>query len=166
MEITDLTYIAMSLKGITASQILDSRGNPTVRVVVTLSTGASFEAQVPSGASKGSYEALELRDGDPAAFGGKGVLKAVRNVNETLGPALFASGLRPEQQAEIDKLLCATDGSTDKSNVGANAILGVSMAIARAGASVRVRTLTERLETPTVDILERLLPSKTGSPEP
>lgn len=142
-NLTVHTQIAMSLKKIAASQILDSRGNPTVRVVVTLSTNVSFEAQVPSGASKGSYEALELRDEIPSVFGGKGVLQAVRNVNDILGPALLASGLRPDQQSEVDKLMCATDGSKDKSNLGANAILGVSMAVARAGAFVRVRRLTD-----------------------
>lgn len=131
----------MSITAITANQILDSRGNPTVRVVVTLTNGGHFEAQVPSGASKGSYEALELRDGDTAVFGGKGVLKAVRNVNEILGPAVVNSGLGPDQQSEIDELLIATDGTPDKSKLGANAILGISMAVARAGASVKVRVL-------------------------
>lgn len=111
-----------------------------MRVVVTLEDGSQHEAQVPSGASKGSYEALELRDGDKAAFGGKGVLKAVRNVNEVLGPAVIKSGLRPDQQAQIDDLLIKTDGSDDKSRLGANAILAISMAVARAGASVKVRT--------------------------
>lgn len=134
----------MLFNKIKASQILDSRGNPTVRVVVRLSNGTQYEAQVPSGASKGSYEALELRDGDKTAYGGKGVLKAVRNVNEVLGPAVLKSGLRPDQQTEIDELLIKTDGSDDKSRLGANAILGISMAVARAGASVKVGNLHHR----------------------
>lgn len=93
---------------------------------------------MPSGASKGDYEAVELRDGSPG-YDGKGVLKAVKNVNQLLGPALITSRLSCDQQTEIDQLLCGLDGTKNKSNLGANAILGCSMAVARAGAAEKVR---------------------------
>jgi enolase len=114
-----------------AREILDSRGNPTVEVEVQTSSGHG-RAAVPSGASTGEHEALELRDGDKNRYGGKGVLKAVDHVNQTLGPSII--GLDALDQAEIDKVLLAADGTPNKSKMGANAILGVSMAVARAAA--------------------------------
>src|SRR5690242_2828631 len=111
-----------------AREILDSRGNPTVEVEVYCRGGAVGRASVPSGASTGRHEARELRDGDPARYGGKGVRKAVANVAQTLAPPLL--GLSATDQEPIDGLLCATDGTPDKSRLGANAILGVSLACA------------------------------------
>src|SRR5271154_147136 len=121
------------IEGVRAREVLDSRGNPTVAVAVATSFGAVEEALVPSGASTGAYEAVELRDGDPARYGGKGVLKAVRAVNEILGPSL--EGLDATNQREIDQQLIELDGTPNKSNFGANAILGVSLAVAGAAAS-------------------------------
>ena len=115
-----------------AMEILDSRGLPTVRVWVGLDDGTVGAASVPSGASTGENEALELRDGDKARFGGKGVARAVANVTETIAPAL--AGQDASRQAEIDRLLLELDGTPTKSKLGANAILGVSMAAARAAA--------------------------------
>ena len=120
------------IEAIRALEILDSRGNPTVRVQVTLDNGITASASVPSGASTGENEALELRDGDKKRYGGKGVLKAVANVNDTIAPKLL--GLEPARQAEIDRLMIDLDGTPTKSKLGANAILGVSMAVARAAA--------------------------------
>ena len=114
-------------------QILDSRGNPTVEVDVCLDDGTLGRAAVPSGASTGSHEALELRDGDPAVFGGKGVRRAVDNVNTLIAPALV--GRAPFEQAAIDQALIAPDGTETKARLGANAILGVSLACARAAAA-------------------------------
>ncbi len=113
-------------------EILDSRGNPTVEVDVTLETGAFGRAAVPSGASTGAHEAVELRDGDQARYGGKGVLKAVEAVNHDLLDLL--SGLDAEDQGLIDGMMIELDGSADKSTLGANAILGVSLAVAKAAA--------------------------------
>ena len=115
-----------------AIEILDSRGNPTVRVVVGLDDGTVAQASVPSGASTGENEAIELRDGDKGRYGGKGVQRAVANVIDKIGPKL--AGLDPSRQAEIDRLMIELDGTPDKSKLGANAILGVSMAVARAAA--------------------------------
>lgn len=115
-----------------AREILDSRGNPTIEVEVYLDSGAMGRAAVPSGASTGTHEALELRDKDEKRYLGKGVLKAVENVNEIIGPELV--GLESTAQAEIDKLLIELDGTENKSRLGANAILGVSMAVAVASA--------------------------------
>jgi len=120
------------IASIRAMEILDSRGNPTVRVLLTLDNGIAVSASVPSGASTGENEALELRDGDKKRYGGKGVLKAVANVNEKLAPKLV--GMDPARQAEIDRLMIEWDGTPTKSVFGANAILGVSMAVARAAA--------------------------------
>ncbi len=114
-------------------EILDSRGNPTVEVEVQLESGAVGRAAVPSGASTGENEAVELRDGDEARYGGKGVTKAVANVNEVIAPEI--EGLDATGQVGIDKLLCQLDGTPNKGNLGANAILGVSLAIARASAN-------------------------------
>jgi len=115
-----------------AMEILDSRGNPTIRVFVELDNGVVASASVPSGASTGENEALELRDGDKARYGGKGVLKAVDNVNRIIGPKVV--GIPSSRQAEIDHLMIELDGTPTKSKLGANAILGVSMATARAAA--------------------------------
>jgi len=120
------------IASIHAQEILDSRGNPTIRVHVRLENGVVASASVPSGASTGENEALELRDGDKARYGGKGVLKAVANVNETIGPKL--KGMDPAHQAEIDRLMLEMDGTPNKGKLGANAILGVSMAVARTAA--------------------------------
>ena len=115
-----------------AREILDSRGNPTVECDVTLASGASGRAAVPSGASTGEHEALELRDGDGNRYGGKGVLKAVRNIEETIAPAIH--GMDATDQVGIDRTLLDLDGTPNKGKLGANAILAVSMAVARAAA--------------------------------
>ena len=113
-------------------EILDSRGNPTVEVDVTLESGAFGRAAVPSGASTGAHEAVELRDGDDDRYGGKGVLKAVDAVNGELFDTL--SGMEADEQAAIDRMMCDLDGTENKGRLGANAILGVSLAIAKAAA--------------------------------
>ncbi len=118
---------------IVAREIIDSRGNPTIEVDVELLSGAVGRAAVPSGASTGENEAIELRDGDKARFGGKGVLKAVQNVNEIIAPELI--GLDALDQVGIDKAMIELDGTETKSNLGANAILGVSLAVAKSAAS-------------------------------
>ena len=118
---------------LSAREILDSRGNPTVEVDVMLSDGAFGRAAVPSGASTGTHEALELRDEDPKRFGGKGVLRAVENVEEIIGPAL--AGLDALDQRGIDVEVCDLDETANKSRLGANATLGVSMAVAKASAA-------------------------------
>ncbi len=120
------------IQKITAQEILDSRGNPTVMVNTELSNGITASACVPSGASTGIREAVELRDGDAKRFGGKGVLKAVANVNKIVAPKL--KGKSPHAQEEIDDLMRKLDGTETKSKLGANAILGVSMAVCRAAA--------------------------------
>ncbi len=122
----------MKISSIFAQEVLDSRGNPTVMATLTLENGSSVEAMVPSGASTGSHEALELRDEDKSRFGGKGVLKAVANVNDVIAPALF--GMDVTKQQEIDDKMLALDGTPTKSKLGANAILAVSMAATKAGA--------------------------------
>ncbi len=118
---------------VTAREILDSRGNPTVEVEVTLDSGACGRAAVPSGASTGIHEALELRDGDASRYGGLGVRAAVRNVREVIAPLLL--GRDPMDQAGLDRLLVEADGTPNRSRLGANAILGVSLAVARAAAA-------------------------------
>ncbi len=117
---------------IRARQILDSRGNPAVEVDVTLEDGAFGRAAVPSGASTGAHEAVELRDGDDGRYGGKGVLKAVEAVNHELFDVL--SGLEAEDQVHIDHTMIELDGTANKSRLGANAILGASLAVAKAAA--------------------------------
>ena len=117
---------------IAARQILDSRGNPTVEVDVTLEDGSMGRAAVPSGASTGAHEAVELRDGDKSRYGGKGVTKAVEAVNRDIFDAV--SGLDAEDQVKIDETMIALDGTPNKSKLGANAILGVSLAVAKAAA--------------------------------
>jgi enolase len=119
-----------TVEGVHAREVLDSRGNPTVAVTVATNFGVVEEAMVPSGASTGANEAVELRDGDPHRYGGKGVRKAVTAVNDLIGPAI--EGLDATAQREIDQKLIELDGSPNKSHLGANAILGVSLAVARA----------------------------------
>ena len=122
-----------SIIDIRAREILDSRGNPTVEADVTLESGVTGRAAVPSGASTGEHEALELRDGDDARYGGKGVQRAVQNIEEQIGPAL--SGLSAQDQIGIDRAMLEMDGTTNKEKLGANAILAVSLATARAAAA-------------------------------
>ena len=123
----------MKIKSIIGREILDSRGNPTVEVEVKLESGIIGRASVPSGASTGEHEALELRDKDASRYGGKGVLKAVENVNKIIAPAL--AGWSVLEQRAIDKKMLELDGTKTKSNLGANAILGVSLAVAMAAAN-------------------------------
>jgi enolase len=128
-----------TIKSIKAWEILDSRGNPTLEVEVELTGGARGRAAVPSGASTGKHEALELRDGDKARYGGKGVLKAVANVNGAIARAI--TGMDAAKQAEIDHALIELDGTPDKSKLGANAILGASLAVAHAAANYKAAPL-------------------------
>jgi enolase len=122
-----------AIREVRAREILDSRGNPTIEVDVVLEDGTTGRAAVPSGASTGAFEALELRDGDPRRFGGKGVLRAVDNVRTVLGPAV--RGLDPADQRALDETLVHLDGTPDKRRLGANATLGVSLGAAHAAAS-------------------------------
>ena len=121
------------IKNVIGREVLDSRGNPTVEVDVLLESGVMGRASVPSGASTGEHEALELRDQDKYRYGGKGVLKAVKNVNDVIAPAL--KGMSALDQMGIDNAMLALDGTPTKSNLGANAILGVSLAVAKAAAN-------------------------------
>src|SRR6266853_4295780 len=123
----------MSIENIHAREILDSRGNPTVEVEVVLSDGSVGRAAVPSGASTGAHEAVELRDGDKSRYLGKGVLTAVRKVNEVIAPALL--GEDAEEQVVIDRQLIELDRTPNKGKLGANAVLGVSLAVAKAAAA-------------------------------
>ena len=141
-----------AIQEITAREILDSRGNPTLEVDVVLESGAAGRAAVPSGASTGEHEAHELRDGDDARYGGKGVLGAVRSVVETIAPLL--RGREPGDQIEIDRAMIEADGTPNKRHLGANAILGVSMAVARAAAIERGMPLYRYLGGP----LTRIMP--------
>jgi enolase len=125
--------MTLRIEAVRAVEVLDSRGNPTVSAEVELADGSIAEASVPSGASTGTHEAVELRDGDATRYGGKGVLRAVRNVNELLAPAL--RGMDAQDQAAVDRRMMELDASPDKSRLGANAILAVSCAVARAAAS-------------------------------
>jgi enolase len=120
------------IAAVSAAEILDSRGNPTLRVFVELHGGVRASAAVPAGASTGTYEAYELRDGDQKRYGGKGVLRAIANVTDIIAPKLI--GFTAARQRDIDNLLIEIDGTANKSRLGANAILGVSMAVARAAA--------------------------------
>ncbi|HXG60252.1 MAG TPA: phosphopyruvate hydratase [Planctomycetota bacterium] len=133
----------MKITAVKGREVLDSRGNPTVEVDVTVDGGIVGRAAVPSGASTGEREALELRDGDPSRYLGKGVLQAVRHVNEILGPRLV--GIDATQQKFIDEIMIEMDGTPTKSKLGANAILGVSMAVARAAALASRKPLYEYL---------------------
>ena len=129
-----------------AREILDSRGNPTVEVDVFLVDGAVGTALVPSGASTGAHEAVELRDGDPQRYGGKGVLAAVRHINETIRPELL--GIDALDQVSLDRLLIDLDGTPNKSKLGANALLGVSLAVAHAAADADgVRRAAHKLKS-------------------
>jgi enolase len=134
-----------------AREILDSRGNPTIETEVTLASGASGSAAVPSGASTGEHEAVELRDGDPKRFGGKGVLEAVKNVNEQIGPRL--EGLSADDQIAVDYAMIDLDGTPNKGNLGANAILSVSLAVARAAAQDAGLPLYRYLGGPVAHVL-------------
>src|SRR5579875_2865218 len=124
--------MSTAITNVQARQILDSRGNPTVEVDVTLEDGTVGRASVPSGASTGANEAVEMRDGDKKVYGGKGVLKAVENVNEKIAPELI--DLDATEQVAIDELMIHLDGTDNKGHLGANAILGVSLAVAKAAA--------------------------------
>ena len=135
--------MSCKIETIHAHEILDSRGNPTLAVSVLLENGKSGHAMVPSGASTGIHEALELRDGDPKRYLGKGVMKAVRNVNTKINKKLC--GMRVTKQREIDEAMIMLDGTLNKSRLGANAILGVSLACAHAGARHRRMPLYEYL---------------------
>src|SRR5256885_4507284 len=124
--------MSISIEFIQARQILDSRGNPTVDVDGVLEDGTLGRAAVPSGASTGEHEAVELRDDDKKKYLGKGVLKAVDNVNSKIAPEII--GLDPRDQEAIDQLMIEMDGTDNKAKLGANAILGVSLALAKAAA--------------------------------
>jgi len=121
-----------TIEAIGAREILDSRGNPTVEVELALDDGTVSRAAVPSGASTGAFEAVELRDDDPKRYGGKGVERAVLAVIDEIGPALL--GFEASEQRLVDQALIDLDGTSDKSRLGANALLGVSLAVARAAA--------------------------------
>ncbi|HEX9765900.1 MAG TPA: phosphopyruvate hydratase, partial [Nitriliruptorales bacterium] len=140
-----------AIAGVVGREIMDSRGNPTVEVQVVLEDGSVGLAGVPSGASTGEFEAVELRDADDRRYLGKGVLRAVANVNEVLGPALV--GADATEQREVDRLLCDLDGTTDKGKLGANAILGVSLAVAKAAAAASDLPLYAYLGGPNAHVL-------------
>jgi len=147
------------IEEVMAREILDSRGNPTVEVEVLLMGGERGVAAVPSGASTGAHEAVELRDGDKSRYGGKGVLNAVRNVNETIREAII--GLDATDQITLDEIMIELDGTPNKAKLGANAILGVSLAVAKAAANVQQQPLyrylggvwTRTLPVPMMNIL-------------
>jgi enolase len=140
-----------TITDIRAREILDSRGNPTVEVDVQLDTGAAGRAAVPSGASTGEHEALELRDGDKGRYLGKGVRQAVQNVDEQIAPALV--GMSALDQMAVDRLLLDLDGTDNKGKLGANAMLGVSMAVARAAANALDLPLYRYLGGPMARVL-------------
>ncbi|MBF4563250.1 phosphopyruvate hydratase [Microbacterium sp. VKM Ac-2870] len=139
------------IEAVGAREILDSRGNPTVEVQVLLDDGIVQRAAVPSGASTGAFEAYELRDGDKSRYGGKGVLKAVNAVIDELGPAI--EGVEASEQRVIDEILIATDGTENKSRCGANAILGISLAVAKAAADSADLPLFRYLGGPNAHVL-------------
>lgn len=141
----------MKIRDIKAREILDSRGTPTVAAEVTLECGVKTEASVPSGASTGSREALELRDGNPGRYFGKGTLKAVANVNEIISPAL--KGYNIFRQTQIDELMMELDGTEDKSVLGANAMLAVSLAVAKTAAAFADVPLYHYLGAPNSNVL-------------
>lgn len=141
----------MKIKNIKAREILDSRGNPTVSAEVVLESGHRGIASVPSGASTGRHEALELRDNDPSRYSGKGVLKAVENVNQIIAPEL--AGRCVFEQMAIDRIMCALDGTANKSRLGANAVLAVSLAIAKAAAAYMNTPLYHYLGAPNSNVL-------------
>jgi len=139
------------IRAVRAREILDSRGNPTIEVDVILSSGKIGRASVPSGASVGTREAIELRDGDKKRFFGKGVQKAVGNVNGIIGPEIV--GLNPDEQETIDRLMLSLDGTVGKSKLGANAILGASLAVAHAAAAEACDPLYRHLGGPRANVL-------------
>ena len=141
----------MKIKKIKAREILDSRGTPTVEAEATLEYGCTGVASVPSGASTGENEAIELRDGDPKRYFGKGVLKAVSNVNDIIAPHLI--GMNVQDQAAIDRLMIDLDGTPNKSHLGANAILAVSLAVAKAAANGLGMPLYRYLATSDASVL-------------
>jgi enolase len=141
----------MLIDSVHAREILDSRGRPTIAVEVELENGAIGEAMVPSGASTGSFEAHELRDDDPARYGGKGVLQAVENVEDKIAPELYS--MNALDQESIDRIMIELDGSPNKSNLGANAILGVSLACAKAAALSLDQDLYRYLGGPLANLL-------------
>lgn len=141
----------MKIRKIHAREVLDSRGTPTIAVEVILECGCRAEASVPSGASTGSREALELRDGDPGRYWGKGTLKAVANVNEIIAPAL--KGFNVFRQKQIDEVMLELDGTEDKSVLGANAILAVSLAVAKTAATYAEAPLYHYLGAPNSNVL-------------
>lgn len=132
-----------TISSIHALEILDSRGKPTIRAFVHLDDGSYYQSSVPSGASTGKYEAVELRDGDEKRHLGQGTLQAVKNVNDVIAPKLV--GMDPLKQRDIDSLMVGLDGTDNKGNLGANAILSVSMAVARAAAATQKQKLWEYL---------------------
>jgi enolase len=140
-----------TIEGIVAREILDSRGNPTVEVEIGLDDGTIARAAVPSGASTGAFEAVELRDGDPKRYGGKGVQTAVENVTERIAPELV--GYEASDQRAIDQRMLELDGTPDKSSLGANAILGVSLAVAKAAADSAGLSLFKYLGGPNAHLL-------------
>ena len=140
-----------TITAITAREIIDSRGNPTVEVDVKLASGHLGRAAVPSGASTGEHEAIELRDGDKTRFGGKGVQKAVGNVKGKLAPALI--GYDACDQTGVDRAMIKLDGTSTKSKLGANAILGVSLATAKAAAAALNQPLDTYLGGPNAKVL-------------
>jgi len=140
-----------TIEAIVAREILDSRGNPTVEVEIGLDDGTTARAAVPSGASTGAFEALELRDGDPDRYGGKGVERAVENITERLAPELL--GHDASDQRLIDQTMLDVDGTPDKSGVGANAILGVSLAVAKAAAGAAELSLFRYVGGPNAHLL-------------
>ncbi|KAL9243333.1 hypothetical protein vseg_017233 [Gypsophila vaccaria] len=133
-----------AVKSVKARQIIDSRGNPTIEVDLFTGAGDMYRSAVPSGASTGIYEALELRDGDVGVYGGKGVLRAVHNINDFLGPHLIGADVR--DQSKIDALMLELDGTPNKSKLGANAILGVSLSLCRAGAGAKKIPLYKHIQ--------------------
>ncbi len=133
----------MKIKSVSAIEILDSRGNPTIETEIILEDGSGAKASVPSGASTGKYEAIELRDNDPEKFGGKGVLTAVKNVNGEIAAKMI--GMDAADQVALDKAMISLDGTENKSRLGANAILSVSLAVARAEAKSEKKPLYEYL---------------------
>ncbi|MDR1710659.1 MAG: phosphopyruvate hydratase [Propionibacteriaceae bacterium] len=140
-----------SIDFVDARQILDSRGNPTVEVEVVLDDGSQGRAAVPSGASTGAFEAVELRDGDKAHYGGKGVLKAVENVIEQIAPEVL--GMEADEQRLLDQAMIELDGTENKGKLGANAILGVSLAVAQAAADSAGLPLYRYIGGPTANLL-------------
>src|SRR3989339_2133340 len=133
----------MKIKSLLAQEILDSRGNPTIECVTTLEDGSTGWSAVPSGASTGKYEAVELRDGDPKRFGGAGVLKAVNNVNEIISKAVIR--LDASNQQKLDQTMIDLDGTENKARFGANAILSVSQSVAVAQAASEKKPLYQYL---------------------